>query len=194
MKFKSLHEKAKLVDNRIDEYIRKEGTSFPPMKNLQEIVLNIFPEASKANFGLHKIVFHLWHKSHELALKVGKSQTIELDHKAYKQMPRNLRHVYFARVFWHTRYCLLQEYGIETIVSAQELAQIRAIAYEYDLLDITCDNIKVVNGTLKIIDASIAPPGFLGLWKIADFIKLRMPPSIRKAIRKVRLLEATKKK
>ena len=125
-------------------------------------------------------------------MKIGKSEAIELDHKAYKQMAPSIRHVYFARVFWHTKYCLLQEYGFEAEISTENLVQIRAIAGKYGLLDITCDNIRSVNGNLKIIDASVAPAGFSGLWRAADFIKLGLPPPIRKAIRKSRLLAAAK--
>jgi hypothetical protein len=194
VKFKTLHEKAKLVDDSIDEYIKTKKGSFVPMQNLEEIVLTTFPGSHVSNFGLHKLVFRLRHKSHMLALKIGKSEAIELDHKTYKQMPPALRHVYFARVFWHTKYCLLQEYGLETEVSVQDLGQIRTIAYEYGLLDITCDNIRSVNGHLKIIDASIAPAGFFGLWKTADFIKLRLPPPLWRAIRKSRLLNTVKGK
>jgi len=188
VKFKTLHEKAKLVDDSIDEYIKTKKGSFVPMQNLEEIVLTTFPGSHVSNFGLHKLVFRLRHKSHELALKIGKSEAIERDHEAYKQMPPNVRHAYFARVFWHTKYCILQEFGVEADVSAQDLVQLRAIAGEYGLLDITCDNIRSVNGNLKIIDASIAPPGLFGLWQTADFIKLRLPSPIRKAIRKSRLL------
>ncbi len=188
MKFKTLHEKAKLLDDSIDEYIKTKNSSFVPMKNLEQNVLMIFPDARLSNFGLHKLVFRLRHKSHELALKIGKSEAIERDHEAYRQMPTSMRHVYFARVFWHTKYCLLQEYGVEADVSAEDLVQLRAIAGKYGLLDITCDNIRSVNGNLKIIDASIAPPGLFGLWQTADFIKLRLPPPIRHAIRKSRLL------
>ena len=118
MKFKSLHEKAKLIDDLIDEYIKTKNSSFVPMKNLEQIVIAVFPEARLCNFGLHKLVFFLRHKSHELALKIGKSETIERDHEAYRQMPPSMRHVYFARVFWHTKYCLLQEYGVEAEVPA----------------------------------------------------------------------------
>ena len=192
MKFKSLHEKAKVLDDLIDEYIKTKNGSFIPLKNLEQMVLSIFTDAVMFNFGLHKLVFRLRHKSHELVLKVGKCEAIELDHEAYKQMPPSIRHVYFARVFWHTKYCLLQEYGVEAEVSSQDLAQLRTVAYQYGLLDITCDNIRNVNGNLKIIDASIAPPGLYGLWKTADFIKLRLPPPIRKAIRKSRLLSTVK--
>ncbi len=194
MKFKTLHEKAKLLDDSIDEYIKTENSSFVPMKNLEQIVLMVFPTAVMLNFGLHKLVFRLRHKSHELVLKIGKSEAIEHDHEVYRQMPINVRHVYFARVFWHTKYCFLQEYGVEADVSAEDLVQLRAIADKYGLLDITCDNIRSVNGNLKIIDASIAPPGLFGLWQTADFIKLRLPPPIRRAIRKSRLLTTVKGK
>ena len=99
----------------------------------------------------------------------------------YKQLPPSLRHVYFARVFWHTKYCILQEYGVEVEASAEGVAQLRAIASKYGLLDITCDNIRSVNGNLKIIDASMAPPGLFRLWKTADAIKLRLPSPVRKS-------------
>ena len=192
MKFKSLHEKAKLVDDLIDDYKETKGANFVPMSNLEKIVTAAFPDAVLVNFGLHKLVFYLKHKTHELALKTGKAQDIELDHKAYKQLPVSLRHVYFARVFWHTKYCLLQEYGIEAEVSPEEFAQIKIIADRYGLLDITCDNVRKVNGNLKIIDASIAPPGLFRLWKTADIIKDKLPPQIRKAIRKSRMLTTAK--
>ena len=192
MKFKSLHAKAKLLDDSIDEYIKTKKSRFVPSENLEEMVPAIFPEARLSNFGLHKLVFFLRHKSHELALKIGKPEAIELDHETYRRMPPSVRQVYFARIFWHTKYCILQEYGVEAEVSTEVLVQIRAIAGKYGLLDITCDNIRSVNGNLKIIDASIAPPGFFGLWRTADFIKLGLPPPIRKAIRKSRLLTTVK--
>ncbi len=192
MKFKSLHEKARLVDNLIDAYIEAKRTSFVPMNNLEKIITTAFPDAVLVNFGLHKLVFHIQHKSHELALKTGKAQAIELDHKAYKQLPANLRQIYFARVFWHTKYCLLQEYGVEAEASAEGLVQLKAIANKYGLLDITCDNIRNVNGNLKIVDASLAPPGLFRLWKTADVVKTMLPPPVRKAIRKSRMLTTGK--
>ena len=192
MKFKSLHEKAKLLDDLIDEYIKTKGSSFVPMKNLEQNVLIFFPNAFMVNLGLHKLVFRLRHKSHELALKIGKKQAIERDHKAYRQLPENIRSVYFARVFWHTKYCLLQEYGVEADVSTEELMQLRAIASKYGLLDITCDNIRSVNRNLKIVDAGIAPPGLFRLWKTADFITFRLPPPVRRALRKPRLLNTVR--
>jgi len=192
VKFKSLHEKAKLVDDLIDDYIETKGASFVPMNDLEKTVTAAFPDAVLANLGLHRLVFCLRHKSHELALKTGKVHAIELDHKAYKQLPASLRHVYFARIFWHTKYSLLQEYGAEAEASAEGVAQLRAIASKYGLLDITCDNIRSINGYLKIVDASLAPPGLFKLWKTADTVKLMLPPPVRKAIRKSRMLTADK--
>lgn len=193
VKFKSLYEKAKLVDDLVDNYMKTKGINFVPRSNLEQIVTSALPNAGLVNFGLHKLVFYLRHKTHELVLKTGKAQDIELEHKAYKQLPADLRHVYFAKIFWHTKYCLLQEYGIEAVASAEALAQLREVANKYGLLDITCDNIRNINGYLKIIDASIAPPGFFKLWKTADAIKLRLPTPVRKAIRKSRMLTIDKK-
>jgi hypothetical protein len=95
-------------------------------------------------------------------------------------------------MFWHTKYSLLQEWGEETEVSPQELAVVRVVAEKYGLLDITCDNIRRVNGTLKIIDTVVAPEGMFRLWKTYDALNQRLPPPIRKAIRKSRLLTTVK--
>ena len=192
MKFKSLHEKAKQLDNLIDEYLKAEKTGFVPFRTLEKVVIGVFPDAVKVNFGLHKLVFRLRHKRHLLALKVGKADSVERDHRALKQVPYDVRHVYFARMFWHTKYSLLQEWGEETEVSPQELAVVRAVAEKYGLLDITCDNIRRVNGVLKIIDAVVAPEGLFRLWKTYDALNQRLPPPVRRAIRKSRLLTTVK--
>jgi len=194
MKFKSLHEKAKQLDNLIEKYRETKQTGFVSMEGLKEMVSEVFPGAVMFDYGLHKTVFRLRHKSHLLVLKVGKTEAIERDHDVYKQLPSDSRHVYFARIFWHTKYCLLQEYGVQTEVSPENLGQLRSVAEAYGLLDITCDNVRNVNGTLKIIDASLAPEGFFRLWKTADIIKTKLPPPIRQAIRKTRLLRSLKEK
>ena len=164
------------------------------MRLLQQKVIDVFPDAVMVNFGMHKLVFHLRHKSHDLALKVGKAQAVERDHRVYRQMPPSLRHVYLARVFWHTKYSILQEYGLEAEVSRQQLLQLRALAGKYGLLDITCDNIRVVDGHLKIIDAGISPPGLYGLWKTADTISRRLPAPVSRIIRKTRLIATVRQR
>jgi hypothetical protein len=86
----------------------------------------------------------------------------------------------------------LQELGVETDILVQELIQVRVVATKYGLLDITCDNIRVVNGSLKIIDAVVAPQGMFRLWKTYDVINQRLPSPVRKALRKSRLLTTVK--
>jgi hypothetical protein len=76
-------------------------------------------------------------------------------------------------------------------MTQQELAHIRAVAGKYNLLDITCDNIRIIDGDHKIVDAGVAPPGLYKLWKAADAITMRLPATIKKVIRKSRLLTAT---
>lgn len=188
MRFKSLHEKAQILDDLIDGYVETKMTGFVPKRQLQQIVTSVFPDAALNSFGLHKLVFHLKHKQHDLALKVGQAKWLERDHRAYRQLPPRLRHVYFAKVFWHTKYTLLQEFGVEAEVTPRQLLQFRAIANRYGLLDITCDNIRKVDGALKIIDAGVSPPGLFRLWKAADTIARRLPTPVSRAIRKSRLL------
>lgn len=190
MKFKGLHKRAELLDEIIDAYLKSKTTAaFVSMNDLKTVVPLVFPRASMVSFGMHKLVFFVRHKSHELALKIGKEDAIEHDHKVYKQLPSQYRHVYFARVFWHTKYCLLQEFGEEVEVTPQELSQIRSIANRFGLLDISCENIRNIDGYLKIIDAAIAPPGFFNIYKAADFITLRLPPPVRRMVKKSRMLK-----
>ena len=193
MKFKSLYTKAKELDSSIDDYIVKEKISFLSFNDLEKTVKNVFPDAVKINFGLHKLVFSLSHKAHILVLKVGRARSIEDDHKVYEQLPKDSRDVYFARIFWHAKYSLLQEWGIEVEVPQQQFSQLRGIAEKYGLLDVTCDNIRSVNGNLKIIDAVVAPEGLFKLWKTYDFINQNLPAPVRKAIRKSRELAVFRK-
>jgi hypothetical protein len=192
VRFKSLHERAQILDELIDAYMSAKKSAFVPMNELRNIVPMIFPDTAMLSFGMHKLVFRLRHKRHELALKIGKKDAIEKDHKAYKQLPGKFRHVHFARVFWHTKYCLLQEFGVEAEVTPEELVQLRSIASRFGLLDISCENIRNINGYLKMVDAGVAPPGLFRLWKAADFISLRLPPPVRRVIRKSRMLNTIK--
>ena len=194
MRFKHFFEKAKFLDHLIDEYRDSRNKRFVPVDILSSLVTNVFPDARYLGYGLHKIVFRLQHKTHMLVLKVGKAQDIELDHQAYNRLPHEIRHIYLAKIYWHTKYSLLQQYGLETELTEQELARIRLIAAKHGLFDVTCENIRIVDGNLKIIDAVIAPFGLFKLWHTADSIKNKLPYFIRKAVRKfLQLVTATEK-
>lgn len=184
VKYKHFFEKAKLLDKLIDEYRTSRKIRFVPVDNLSSLVNSVFPDARLLGYGLHKIVFRLEHKTHMLAFKVGKAQDIELDHQAYNRLPHEIRHVYLAKIYWHTKYTLLQQYGLETELTEQGLARIRLIATKYGLFDVTCENIRIVDGDSKIIDAGIAPLGLFKLWHTADSIKNKLPYSIKKVLNK----------
>ena len=77
--------------------------------------------------------------------------TIEL----YKRVPEGVRHQLFARIFWHTKFCLLQEYGSPAKVTKEELNSLRAMVYKYGISDIKAENLKRIDGDLKIIDANV---------------------------------------
>jgi hypothetical protein len=194
VKFKKIHTKAKLIDNLIDNYIDTSKAAFAPLREIEKTVSLIFPDGLNENYGIHKLVFRLEHKGKKLAFKVGKHEAIEKDHKAYKQFPDALRHVYFAKIYWHTKYCLLQEYGAKAEVTVAELDQFRRIASTYGVLDISCDNIRNFKGTLKIVDATVAPAGLFWLWKATDFVTLRLPQPLRRALRKLRSFNIIKGK
>jgi len=184
MRFKKIFEKAKFLDHLIDEYSDSRNIRFVPVEILSSLVVTVFPDAKRLGYGLHKIVFRLQHKTHMLVLKVGKAPDIELDHQAYNRLPHEIRHVYLAKIYWHTKYSLLQQYGLKTKLTEQELARIRLIAAKYGLFDVTCENIRIVDGNSKIIDTQIAPLGLFKLWHTSDSIKNKLPYSMKKVLRK----------
>lgn len=81
---------------------------------------------------------------------------------------------------------------MEDDVSAESLAQLRAATVYHGILDITCDNIRSVDGKLKMIDANIASTGVFPLWKTANTLRSILPTPFRKAIGKTRLLVSVK--
>ncbi len=118
-------------------------------------------------------------------LKVGAKRAIESDHQAYKRVPENIRHQLFARIYWHTKYCLLQQYGYPAHVTAAQLARIRRIVYRYGVFDVKPENLKSVNGALKIIDANVTRVPLPTVTRIIDETKPKLPKKLMGAIKKV---------
>ena len=157
MKYKTLHHKARQIDHLIDHYMHSNGTCVISQEELKQLVLREFPDFYVRNVGWHKIVFGIHSIDQEIVLKVGAKKSIENDHRAYKRVPENQRHQLFAKIFWHTKYCLLQQYGSPAKVTQQELAQLRGMVYKYGIFDIKADNLMRIDGELKIIDANVTP-------------------------------------
>jgi hypothetical protein len=56
-----------------------------------------------------------------------------------------LRNRYFAKIYWGTKYCLLQKYGRKAKVPAPVLKKLRAFGKQYRLTDINEANIRKVD-------------------------------------------------
>jgi hypothetical protein len=189
VRFKDLHKRAKVIDKMIDTYRISRKNVFPNLKDLTDIVALVFPKSIMVSFGSFKVVYKLLQNGNELAFKVGRKEAIEQDHQTYKRFPKDTRRAYFARIFWHTKYCLLQEHGIEIEVSADELAKLRDVAGEYGLMDINCANVRSFNGHLKIIDATIIPDKYAVFWRVVDRFRLKFPERLRKIRQKIKWIK-----
>jgi hypothetical protein len=158
--YREIKEKAVLLDRFIEV---NKGFINLPIKEVDVIMRYLFPSCFVKSKGMYKTVFRICTKGPSkktfLVLKIGKRESIEDDHRAYKRLPKKIRRKYFAKVFWHTKYCLLQEYGEETYVTKQDLDMLKAIASRYGLVDIKKKNVRNVNGKLKIIDATVFTTG-----------------------------------
>jgi hypothetical protein len=186
VRFKDLHKRAKVIDKMIDTYRISRKNVFPNLKDLTDIVTLVFPKSTMVSFGSFKVVYKLMQNGNKLAFKVGRKEAIEQDHQTYKRFPKAIRRAYFARIFWHTKYCLLQEHGIEIEVSADELARLRDVAGEYGIMDVNCANVRNVNGHLKIIDATIIPDKYVVFWRFVDRFRLKFPERLRKIRQKIK--------
>ena len=175
MKYKTLHQTARQIDHLIDHHLHSSGTSVIPQEQLKSLVLKNYPDLYVANVGWHKIVFGIHSIDQKIVLKVGSKNSIEGDHRAYKRVPENMRHKLFARIFWHTKYCLLQEYGYPTQVTQDELTRLRRIVYRYGVFDVKAENLKRIDGDLKIIDANVASIPIPFVLRKVDEVKPMLP-------------------
>lgn len=146
-----------------------------PQSELKNLLLKDFPNLYVKDLGWHKIVFGIRSTDHKIVLKVGAKKSIENDHRAYKRVPESARHQLFARIFWHTKYCLLQEYGFPADVTSEELASLRRSVYRYGIFDVKADNLKRIDGQLRIIDANVSPFPLPTVWKMVDEAKPKLP-------------------
>jgi hypothetical protein len=175
LKYKTLYREARQIDHLIDQYMHSNGTAVIPQEELKKLILKNFPDLYIENFGWHKIVFGVHSLDQKIVLKVGAKKSIENDHRAYKRVPESKRHQLFARIFWHTTYCLLQEYGFPANVTKEELDSLRREVYKYGIFDVKADNLKRINGQLKIIDANVTGYPIPLVLRKVDEVKPKLP-------------------
>jgi hypothetical protein len=154
------------------------GSTVISQLQLKELILKNFPDLYVKDVGWHKIVFGIHSADQKIVIKIGAKKSIENDHRAYKRVPESMRHQLFAKIFWHTKYCLLQEYGFPAKVNAEELTRLRRIIYRYGIFDIKEENVKRINGELKIIDANVTNIPIPYLLRMIDEVKPKLPKKL----------------
>src|SRR5712692_2145202 len=97
---------------------------------------------------------HALSRERDLVLKTGNRRSLYQDWRTYRRLPATLRNRYFAKLYWRTKYCLLQKYGKAGRVPPKRLATLKTVAQEHGLIDVRPDNIRLVEGVFKIVDAS----------------------------------------
>ncbi len=175
MKYKTLHHTARQIDHLIDHHLHSSGTSVFRQEQIKNLILKNFPDLYFKNVGWHKIVFGIRSFDQKIVLKVGPKNSIENDHRVYKRVPETMRHKLFAKIFWHTKYCLLQEYGFPAQVTQEELTQLRRGVYNYGIFDVKSENLKMIDGELKIIDANVARVPMPFVLRKIDEVKPKLP-------------------
>jgi hypothetical protein len=93
-------------------------------------------------------------RERDLVLKVSNPKHLRRDLQAYERIPPTLRNRYFAKIYWKSKYCLLQKYGEKGHVPAERLTRLKKIGRRYGLTDIRPSNIRRVDGHFKIVDAN----------------------------------------
>jgi hypothetical protein len=103
-----------------------------------------------------KTAYKVSSRTRELVLKAANRRSILRDLRAYRLLPRTLRNRYFAKVYWRTKYCLLQKYGSPGPVPPAGLARLKAVGKRYGLTDVREANIRKVGGVFKLVDANVS--------------------------------------
>jgi hypothetical protein len=185
LKYEDLHRTARHIDRLIDHNLPSKNAPFPPQSTLESLVTYNFPDLYVTSHGWHKLVFGSHSAGNTVVLKVGPKKTIENDHRVYKQVPEKQRHQYFAKIYWHTKYCLLQQYGLPTHVNPERLREMRQAIYRYGIFDIKAENLRLIDGELKIIDANVTRVPLPTILRKIDEAKPRLPSKLHLFIKKV---------
>ena len=150
VRHKRIKEIANLIDAFVDRYRKiNDRKTFPHMQ-VGTIVRMLF-NSKPLGKGWHKSAHLVYSTKRNLVFKFGRKVAIRRDTNVYKRIPNR----YYAKVYWFTKYCMLQKYGIKSKVSKSELKRLQKIGKQYGLGDIRPDNIRKVDGKLKIVDANL---------------------------------------
>jgi|SRR3989338_4348326 len=158
MRFKKIHGKAVFIDEFIDHYRRiRKRLSFPHAA-AKTIIKLLFPKSKRLGKGAFKSAYYVYSRKRDLVLKVSKTKNLKNDLKAYKKVPKTKRNRYLGKIYWHTKYCLLQKWGKKPRGLSKKdprLIKLKKKLKYYGLTDIRPDNVCFFDGVLKAVDVSV---------------------------------------
>lgn len=156
MRHKNIHKKAKFIDNFVNHYKKIRKRSRFPHKEVKSIIHFLFQGSSYSGKGKYKTVHRVSSRAKDLVLKTSDTENIENDVLAYKKLPKGIRNRYFAKIYWTTKYCLLQRFGKRATIPQQVLKELKSIAKEHGLTDVRLANVRKFDRRFKIVDASLS--------------------------------------
>jgi hypothetical protein len=155
MRHKKIHDNLLLIDKFVELYRRTRKTSKLPRKEIKILVEFLFEGSKYLDSGAYKNVYQINSRKRKLALKIGREEYIKDDMESYGKLPKRIRNRYFAKIYWHTKFCLIQKFGKKSKIPPEEIKKLKIIGRKYGLADIRKANILKVDGRFKIVDASL---------------------------------------
>lgn len=156
MRHKNILKKAKFIDEFVNHYNKIRKRSSFPHKEVKSIIHFLFQGSSYSGKGKYKSVHRVSSRAKDFVLKTSHTKNIKNDVRAYNKLPENICNRYFAKIYWITKYCLLQRFGKSAKIPQQVLKKLKSIAKDHGLTDVRQENVRKFGRTFKIIDASLS--------------------------------------
>jgi hypothetical protein len=154
MRHKKIHDRAIFLDWFVESYNKVRRRKTFPHLAVRMIIKLLFPKWSYGGRGAFKTVYKVQSTKRKLVLKVANSKRIKTDFETYRSIPPSVRNRHFAKIYWHTKYIMLQKYGRKTRIPISELKKLKDVGKRYGLSDVRPDNIRRLNSHFKIVDAT----------------------------------------
>lgn len=151
-----IHQTAVLIDGLVDRYKRGRKRRTFPHREVKTIMHLAIPGCVYTGRGAFKTVHKVSTRTRDLVLKTSNPKNIRADVRAYLRLPPTIRNRYFAKIYWWTKYCLLQKFGRMTSnIPDDAMRRLRDVGRRHGLTDIRPANVRRVDGQYKIVDASV---------------------------------------
>lgn len=154
MRHTRIHKKAVFLDSVIDAYKKARGRKSFPHEVVKQLLPLLFPHSSYKGKGWYKSAHKISTRTRDLVLKTADAKFIRRDHRIFAGINGRGRNRDFAKIYWATKYCMLQKYGKSHKVPQAELLRLKEEARRRNLSDVREDNIRFMEGRFKIVDAS----------------------------------------